>query len=195
MSNIDYIKLDIETQSLSKSMSFMVEKKTLKKIEKVGNCIIINLPFKNIKLVIGPHYYLFPFAQLLFISFDIFILKNLHKKLSSFIITINIIIVSYLVIIYTINLFLDPGIIYYKKKNLDSHSEITCDICLTSKSDKSIHCKECGICVVERSHHCVWIGKCVGKNNEIAFYGFVAGGGLYYFVIFLITAIVHYVFF
>lgn len=196
MSKIDYTKLDIETQSLSKSMSFTNIKKRQKIIQKVKNCIIINLNFKKTtRLVIGPHFYVYPFALSFFIFFDYFVLTKLWTKLSSFMIKINIMVLFYLIIIYTINLFIDPGIIFYNKADFDNDSEICCNICLTTKSDKAVHCKECGVCVVERSHHCFWISKCVGKYNEAVFYGFVVGGVLYYVVIFMITAIVHFIFF
>jgi ribosomal protein L40E len=35
------------------------------------------------------------------------------------------------------------------------------------------HCRTCGHCVLRRDHHCPWTGGCIGRDNHLAFVGFL----------------------
>jgi hypothetical protein len=188
------LDIDIETNSFTRMADLNENSsnnydKLSSTFYKIGNCYIFKPSYfpHNIKIVIGPHYYVFPFGILFFIGLEYFLLKNFRHYLPLPIIIVNIAITFFLCFFYILIFLVDPGIIINKKINFDEESAITCDKCLSTINDQAIHCSFCDICTRGCDHHCPWISKCVGKGNLILFYIFVFLGAMYYFVIIFLT--------
>ena len=203
----DYIKKDIEKQSLSNSTTDDIETNTFnytdtikyledidnKKCHKEGNCLVKKISILNFskKLVIGPNWPFFLVGTFLFVFFDIFILLSFYAKLSNLLFFSNLLILFSQIFLYFLNFISDPGIINRKKANFEDDSEISCSLCLATKNDRAFHCKMCGLCIEEYDHHCVWIGKCVGKRNYVVFYLFVVNTMVYFVVILFISGVLN----
>ena len=157
------------------------------KFHKIGNCYIYNPTYLPSKIVIGPHWYLFPLGLSFFIGIQIALLKYFRHYLPPLIIFFNLLITFLLCFVYFLIILKDPGIVFKKKLDFDDDSAIVCDICLTTVRDCARHCDYCGVCIREMDHHCPWISKCQGRGNRWEFYAFVGLAGAYYGFVMVVT--------
>ena len=121
------------------------------------------------RLVIGPHWYCY--FIMLFIIY--LIVKLITSKLFPFIPSSSVktafwVLLLHILIVYTVNLFYNPGIAMDELSTKDK--ETFCTKCRKYVSIKgTAHCDFCGVCIEGFDHHCIWIGKCVGKQNKCIF--------------------------
>ena len=142
----------------------------------IGNCKWI-FPYYQInslqppspKIIIGPHWYCY-FIML----FIIYLIVNLiTSKLFPFITNSFTkktfwVLLFHILIVYTINLFYNPGIAMDESPTNDK--DTFCSRCRKYISSKgTVHCNFCDTCIEGYDHHCVWIGKCVGRKNKCIF--------------------------
>ena len=142
------------------------------------------------KFIIGPHWPLFVFMNIIISIMVIVIYKILlsfEKKLITIIYFISIILI---LIFYYITFLINPGIILNKKGDMANSSYCSSCQCYYNPSLKISHCNYCGVCIEGLDHHCVWIGKCVGKYNKKTFYGLIVSVVLFYVILlYLVTKI------
>lgn len=143
------------------------------------------------RFIIGPHWY-FYFIMITIITL---LVSFLYKKFLMIVLNfptkiLFFLIVAIVVVIYTINVLINPGLAMNQvRSELD---EQYCTICKTyiKKNSNTFHCNFCNVCIEGFDHHCVWIGKCVGRKNKIWFYAMIGAISLVY--IFIIIAFVYF---
>jgi hypothetical protein len=59
------------------------------------------------------------------------------------------------------------------KTNYLNNTHLFCEKCITSRPERTHHCKVCNRCVNKMDHHCPWIANCVGLKNQKFFYQFL----------------------
>lgn len=206
-----------EKENESKMVSNSLEIMTQNSVEKIIECDFSSYfssdPLKNIcgityyrigntygfllnslsypRCIIGPHWYFFIIMLIIITLITSFLyLKFLVYALNTATTILFFCLIGALVLVYSINVIINPGIAMNQVRN--NLEEQYCTICKTyiKQNSNSFHCNLCNVCIEGFDHHCVWIGKCVGRKNKIWFYGLI--GTVTVFYAFLVSAIVHY---
>ena len=50
-------------------------------------------------------------------------------------------------------------------KIVHSDNCIKCQICMTYKPERGMHCNVCNKCVLRMENHCIWVNNCIGYYN------------------------------
>lgn len=139
----------------------------------------------NIRLTLGPHWYMFIVGWSLLIGLGSYTVYNYWDVISTFKKCALVFLIIAEASLYMTTALLNPGI---KARRFPKfgRSVLYCQDCLTTKEDKVIHCPDCDVCIQGHDHHCIWTGKCIGRGNFVPFILFVVCTPCYLVNLFMI---------